>query len=710
MSREIILEAMNGIRDEYITEVGAKLGLVAVGAAGAVGAASGAAVDPSTLYSLSHTETAAKAGFGAWLAKGGWIALAAGVLVVAGVAVGAFFFGKSGDTPPVGSGDVTSFETEESTTTDAMTDEGERETESKPETDSESESETAAESGSDTESESETETETKPDPESCAHTFGNWQFAAVPTCTETGVRTRECSLCGKTEDEDMPAGLHTFDGRACSVCGESMTGMEFTSYGDGTCCVKDAGRVRGDMVIPNYSPEGDLVIAIGKNAFSGSFDSLVWPEKLTSIGEMAFSECNLPEGFALPDGLTSIGKSAFAYCRRITKIHIPASVTEIGQNAFEGVTTLTEITFGEGIQLSTIPACFAVNTSLASITLPDSVTTIGSTAFAHTALKELRLPYSVTKIESMAFAGCTQLAAVQNTAGLTHIGPEAFTECSSLSELSLSDGLTHIGYHAFRGCSSLSYTEYDGGYYLAIGENPYAILAFGRKDVTTAGLHKDVCIAVGGAFEDNTQLTSFTFSDTITRIPDRFFYGCTSLRAVHLPDTVTTVGAYAFYQCSALTDLPLRVGMTTIEEYAFGLCHGLTAICLPEGITNVGAYAFTGCNNLLSAELPTGMTRIAEGLFLKCPLLNSVILPEGITHIGHLAFSWMDRNNATSLDIRIPKSVSYLGEQCFANSSVNARFDGTKAEWEAIEKGDGCFGGIGSSGISCTDGILFLNK
>ena len=143
MSREIILEALNGIRDEYITEVGAKLGLLAVGAAGAVGAASGAAVDPSTLYSLSHTETTVKTGFGAWVAKGGWIALAAGVVVAAGVAAGVFFFGKGGDLPPVESGDVTSFETEESTTTDAMTDEGERETESKPETDSESESETA---------------------------------------------------------------------------------------------------------------------------------------------------------------------------------------------------------------------------------------------------------------------------------------------------------------------------------------------------------------------------------------------------------------------------------------------------------------------------------------------------------------------------------------------------------------------------------------
>ena len=96
MSREIIQEALNGIRDEYITEAGTRLGLLAVGAAGAVGAASGAAVDPSTLYSLSHTETTVKTGFGAWLAKGGWIALVAGAVAAAGIAVGAFLLGSDG--------------------------------------------------------------------------------------------------------------------------------------------------------------------------------------------------------------------------------------------------------------------------------------------------------------------------------------------------------------------------------------------------------------------------------------------------------------------------------------------------------------------------------------------------------------------------------------------------------------------------------------
>lgn len=96
MSREIIQEALNGIRDEYITEAGARLGLLAVGAAGAVGAASGAAVDPSTLYSLSGTEAAVKTGFGAWLARGGWIALVAGAVAAAGIAVGAFLLGSDG--------------------------------------------------------------------------------------------------------------------------------------------------------------------------------------------------------------------------------------------------------------------------------------------------------------------------------------------------------------------------------------------------------------------------------------------------------------------------------------------------------------------------------------------------------------------------------------------------------------------------------------
>ena len=108
MREQMIQEALNGIRDEYITESCVKLGILGAGAL-----AAGAAADAAWNVILPSSGTAAKAGFGAWLAKGGWVALVAGVVVAAGVAAGAFFFGKGGDVPPVGTGDVTIEGTEE---------------------------------------------------------------------------------------------------------------------------------------------------------------------------------------------------------------------------------------------------------------------------------------------------------------------------------------------------------------------------------------------------------------------------------------------------------------------------------------------------------------------------------------------------------------------------------------------------------------------
>ena len=109
MREQMIQEALNGIRDEYITESCVKLGILGAGAL-----ATSAAADAVGGVILPSSGTAVKAGFGAWLAKGGWVALVAGVVVAAGVAAGAFFFGKGGDVPPVGTGDVTTEEQEQS--------------------------------------------------------------------------------------------------------------------------------------------------------------------------------------------------------------------------------------------------------------------------------------------------------------------------------------------------------------------------------------------------------------------------------------------------------------------------------------------------------------------------------------------------------------------------------------------------------------------
>ena len=154
MREQMIQEALNGIRDEYITESCVKLGILGAGTL-----AAGAAADAAWNVILPSSGTAAKAGFGAWLAKGGWVALVAGVVVAAGVAAGAFFFGKSGDMPPVGS----DTSVEETTPSD-----------SSEETKDETQDDTAGETEAVIEDESETESETE------SKTESNWELGGIP--------------------------------------------------------------------------------------------------------------------------------------------------------------------------------------------------------------------------------------------------------------------------------------------------------------------------------------------------------------------------------------------------------------------------------------------------------------------------------------------------------------------------------------------------
>ena len=103
--------------------------------------------------------------------------------------------------------------------------------------------------------------------------------------------------------------------------------------------------------------------------------------------------------------------------------------------------------------LATFPAC----TSLASITLPAGVTTIGGGAFwGCTSLASITLPEGVTAIGREAFRGCSSLASVTLPRGVTTIGGYAFNGCSSLASITLPEGVTTIGKYAFKRCTSLA--------------------------------------------------------------------------------------------------------------------------------------------------------------------------------------------------------------------------------------------------------------
>ena len=154
--------------------------------------------------------------------------------------------------------------------------------------------------------------------------------------------------------------------------------------------------------------------------------------------------------------MTIIDSSAFAGCNSLTSVTIPDSVTSIGNFAFERCSSLTSITIPDSVT-SIGKFAFYGCSSLTSVTIPDSVTSIGLQAFyCCTSLTSITIPDSVTSIGGNAFNGCTSLTSITIPDSVTSIGEGAFSDCSSLTNITIPDSVTSIEVGAFYNCSSLT--------------------------------------------------------------------------------------------------------------------------------------------------------------------------------------------------------------------------------------------------------------
>ena len=156
----------------------------------------------------------------------------------------------------------------------------------------------------------------------------------------------------------------------------------------------------------------------------------VIPDRVTSIGDNAFFNCNRLTSIIIPDGVSSIGEYAFNKCTSLTNITIPDSVTSIGRIAFFKCSKLTSITIPDGVT-SIGASAFTFCDSLTSITIPDSVTSIGQSAFwSCPSLKSITIPNRVTSIGGSAFYGCNSLTAITFFGDAPKIANDAFKESS----------------------------------------------------------------------------------------------------------------------------------------------------------------------------------------------------------------------------------------------------------------------------------------
>lgn len=123
-----------------------------------------------------------------------------------------------------------------------------------------------------------------------------------------------------------------------------------------------------------------------------------------------------------------------------------------------------EVIFKHGIKI--VPPLALHNcTSLVKVTLPNTITEIGASAFIRcTSLKSIRLPTNLEVIGNMAFAFCSSLELVYLHSSLKSIGNATFYHCSSLKLINIPENTDEIGAEVVAGCCQLMSTEMENSY------------------------------------------------------------------------------------------------------------------------------------------------------------------------------------------------------------------------------------------------------
>lgn len=447
---------------------------------------------------------------------------------------------------------------------------------------------------------------------------------------------------------------------------ESLTGVklseelttipQYTFYG--------TKNITSTLYLPN-------VTTVGTQAwYEGSVGSVIFSDKLTSIGTYAFCACTNVKEVYLGNSLTSIPNYLFMECETVQKVNIPTACTKIGTSAFDSCWNLENMEIGDNVTSIGTYAFFEcykftefkVPTGvtslgegvlcecegLTSVTLHDGIKSLGDYTFwGCVSLESVEIPASVTSIGEECFNACDSMKAftvaagsesfdtidgvlfskdlktlVQYPIGLTAtsynvpegtetIGSFAFCNQPTLETIVLPASLTGIGSFAFDACYALTNIEIDpANENLKIIDGLICKIEEGGYSIMT--------------YTPSAELENFVIPDWCVSIGDYAFDGNEEIRSVVIPASVKTVGAYAFNNCTNIANVVMQPGLETIAKYAFFGCTSLSSISIPEGVTTIATYAFNSCTAVTTLSIPSTVSAFTSQTWGKCTAISNI--------------------------------------------------------------------------------------
>lgn len=218
----------------------------------------------------------------------------------------------------------------------------------------------------------------------------------------------------------------------------------------------------------------------------------------------------------------------------ITDIVIPASIESVGMAAFANCNMLSDVKFANGSQLKEMPqGIFGYCGNLKSITLPQTVNTIGHLAFVGCEkLGDIVLPDAVEEIGIRAFEGCYSLSGINLPEGLKTIGRYAFYQA----------GLTEIIIPSTVADKQVQALDEEGKPKLDDEQNPVMLTVYG---IGEAAFHTCQYLKRVVIMERDASVAS---ENVIATLPYGVFGACTALEEIYLPSTLKSIQGHYMYK------------------------------------------------------------------------------------------------------------------------------------------------------------------